>query len=187
MDRGYAGKSCATPKTHTPDSPVKERGARFYSPEISKWVNRDPIEEWGGIDLYVATQNNLVNLVDPFGLEWCAVIGGVKVCFGGPGVPEPPYIYPPSEPPSPKLPPVPKPPSTPQPWPPPVPPSYPKFTCYGKNDIPSNLYPYIPNWVKKALDKTCCAGVSLCVSVQEVENPDKSTKSIYGFGVECKY
>ena len=35
--------SCAMPKTHTPASPVKERGYRYYSPEMGRWLSRDPI------------------------------------------------------------------------------------------------------------------------------------------------
>jgi len=38
-------KICAQPKTHTPASPVKERGQRFYMPEVGKWASRDPIGE----------------------------------------------------------------------------------------------------------------------------------------------
>jgi len=37
--------SCASPKTHTPGSPVKERGHRYYSPSIGRWTARDPQEE----------------------------------------------------------------------------------------------------------------------------------------------
>lgn len=31
--------SCASPKTHIPASRVKERGHRFYMPEIGRWVS----------------------------------------------------------------------------------------------------------------------------------------------------
>jgi len=39
--------SCASLKTHTPDSRVKERGLRYFMPEIGRWPNRDPLEELG--------------------------------------------------------------------------------------------------------------------------------------------
>jgi RHS repeat-associated protein len=42
---------------------------RFYDPSLQRWVNRDPIEEQGGINLYGAGGNNLVKNVDPFGLS----------------------------------------------------------------------------------------------------------------------
>ena len=38
--------SYASPKTHTPASPVKERGHRFYMPETGRWASRDPIGEF---------------------------------------------------------------------------------------------------------------------------------------------
>ena len=34
-----------SPKTHTPASPVKERGHRYFQPEIGRWLSRDPIGE----------------------------------------------------------------------------------------------------------------------------------------------
>ena len=40
------GNSSATPKTHTPASPVKERGHRYYQPETGRWAGRDPLGEW---------------------------------------------------------------------------------------------------------------------------------------------
>ena len=39
------GNFRVTPKTHVPASPVKERGHRYYSPEIGRWASRDPIHE----------------------------------------------------------------------------------------------------------------------------------------------
>ena len=45
-ENAVPGKSCATPKTHTPDPPVKERGHRFYQPETGRWLSRDPLSEW---------------------------------------------------------------------------------------------------------------------------------------------
>jgi uncharacterized protein RhaS with RHS repeats len=39
----------------------------FYEPTTGRWLNRDPMEEGGGINLYVFVENNSVNLVDPNG------------------------------------------------------------------------------------------------------------------------
>ena len=50
--------SCASPKTHTPGSPVKERGHRYYMPEVGRWTSRDPIGEEGGINLAVYLVND---------------------------------------------------------------------------------------------------------------------------------
>jgi len=42
-EKAVPGKSDATPKTHTPGSPVKERGARYYMLESGRWASRDPL------------------------------------------------------------------------------------------------------------------------------------------------
>ena len=39
-------------------------GYRFYSPALMRWLNRDPIEENGGMNLYVFILNNPVNVID---------------------------------------------------------------------------------------------------------------------------
>ena len=41
---------------------------RFYDPEIGKWLNRDPIEEWGGYNFYTMVENNPINWWDYLGL-----------------------------------------------------------------------------------------------------------------------
>ena len=43
-------------------------GYRFYSPELHCWLNRDPLEERGGVNLYSYVRNNAISLVDPLGL-----------------------------------------------------------------------------------------------------------------------
>jgi RHS repeat-associated protein len=67
---------------------------RFYDPNLQRWLNRDPIEEWGGYNLYEMTDNNPVNEVDLFGLDGAAAAaawgeglewaGGAEVAGGGP-------------------------------------------------------------------------------------------------------
>jgi RHS repeat-associated protein len=44
-------------------------GYRSYSPELGRWVNRDPIEERGGVNLYGMVGNDAVNRWDVLGLE----------------------------------------------------------------------------------------------------------------------
>jgi RHS repeat-associated protein len=41
---------------------------RFYDPNLQRWLNRDPIEESGGLNLYSLSRNEPVNSIDPFGL-----------------------------------------------------------------------------------------------------------------------
>jgi RHS repeat-associated protein len=43
-------------------------GFRYYNPETGRWLNRDPIGERGGINLYAFCSNDSVNRFDPFGL-----------------------------------------------------------------------------------------------------------------------
>ncbi len=56
------------PKVHTPDRSAKDSGHRFYSPEISRWLNRDPIGERGSVNIYSLANNNAVNHRDVLGL-----------------------------------------------------------------------------------------------------------------------
>jgi RHS repeat-associated protein len=43
-------------------------GLRYYSPQMGKFINRDPIGENGGLNLYGFVRNNPVNLVDVLGM-----------------------------------------------------------------------------------------------------------------------
>jgi len=42
-------------------------GYRYYSPELGRWISRDPIGERGGSNLVVAHRNNALTLSDPLG------------------------------------------------------------------------------------------------------------------------
>lgn len=41
--------------------------AAFYDPQQGRWLNRDPIEEQGGRNLYIIVNNNPVNQIDALG------------------------------------------------------------------------------------------------------------------------
>jgi RHS repeat-associated protein len=43
-------------------------GYRFYLPELMRWLNRDPIEESSGVNLYTYIDNDSVNAADYVGL-----------------------------------------------------------------------------------------------------------------------
>jgi RHS repeat-associated protein len=42
---------------------------RAYSPNIGRWINRDPIEEEGGLNLYAYVGSNPINFTDVLGLK----------------------------------------------------------------------------------------------------------------------
>jgi RHS repeat-associated protein len=46
---------------------------RYYNPLLGRWVNRDPIEEEGGENLYGFVLNNPINAIDRLGL-WSAIV-----------------------------------------------------------------------------------------------------------------
>jgi RHS repeat-associated protein len=54
---------------------------RLYDPFLQRWLNRDPIQETGGINLYRFCLNNPSNRNDPTGeLGAVEVITGILVC-----------------------------------------------------------------------------------------------------------
>ena len=58
-------KNRPTPTTTAPGVPVY--GFRYYDPLTGRWLNRDPIEEEGGINLYAFVGNNGVGKWDVLG------------------------------------------------------------------------------------------------------------------------
>jgi len=54
-------------KYHDGETGFYYYGFRYYSPELGRWLNRDPIEENGGLNLYRFVENNSINDVDLFG------------------------------------------------------------------------------------------------------------------------
>jgi uncharacterized protein RhaS with RHS repeats len=42
--------------------------ARPYDPNLGRWIQRDPIEEQGGLNLYAYVFNDPLNFIDPEGL-----------------------------------------------------------------------------------------------------------------------
>ena len=43
-------------------------GYRYYNPGLGRWLNRDPIGEMGGLNLFGFVQNSAPNRIDPLGL-----------------------------------------------------------------------------------------------------------------------
>ena len=46
-----------------------QTASAFYDPAPQRWINRDPIEEIGGVNLYAFVVNNPTRYADKFGLE----------------------------------------------------------------------------------------------------------------------
>ncbi len=66
-------------KYYDPETDLYYYGMRFYSPELHRWLNRDPIEENGGIGLYGFCENDGVNGVDPQGMASVKCVTWVSV------------------------------------------------------------------------------------------------------------
>ena len=46
-------------------------GFRYYNPEMGRWLSRDPIGAWGGVNLYTFTVNSPYSFIDPLGKSSC--------------------------------------------------------------------------------------------------------------------
>ena len=57
------------PKPYTRGSTLHKSGLRFYSPELRRWLSRDPVEEEYHASLYVYVENDVSNSFDGFGDE----------------------------------------------------------------------------------------------------------------------
>ncbi len=58
-------------KYFDPETVFYYYGRRFYSPELMRWITRDPIVEEGGVNLYAMCDNSPVEAFDEIGL-WSA-------------------------------------------------------------------------------------------------------------------
>jgi hypothetical protein len=52
----------------------------FYNPDTGRWLNRDPIEEKGGINVYSFVNNAPPNIVDPDGTTGWAIVDPIPRC-----------------------------------------------------------------------------------------------------------
>jgi hypothetical protein len=80
-----AKKTRRRPQNYGYDSlpPVRQPPNRYHLknrlPPVAVWLNRDPIQEYGGLNLYSYVQNNPVNRVDALGLWGVGVTAGASV------------------------------------------------------------------------------------------------------------
>ena len=64
-------RQVARPAATKTASGVRYYGFRYYCPATGRWLSRDPIEEPGGVNLYGAAGNDLINRSDFLGLDDC--------------------------------------------------------------------------------------------------------------------
>ncbi len=76
-DYSYAATDCDfAHRRHSGDTTtahsvgVPYYGYRYYNPDWGRWINRDPIEEMGGLNVYGFVGNRVFSAVDPNGLFW---------------------------------------------------------------------------------------------------------------------
>jgi uncharacterized protein RhaS with RHS repeats len=46
---------------------LRQAACAYYDPGMQRWINRDPVEEKGGINVYQLVFNDPLSAVDPFG------------------------------------------------------------------------------------------------------------------------
>ena len=68
LRKSLDSRRVARPATTKSVSGVRYYGFRYYNPQTGRWLNRDPIEEEGGSNLYGFVGNDSLNGFDPLGL-----------------------------------------------------------------------------------------------------------------------
>jgi hypothetical protein len=53
---------------------ISSNAFAFYDSETGRFLNRDPLGEYGGVNLYAITTNDTVNYLDPYGLSPLSII-----------------------------------------------------------------------------------------------------------------
>jgi hypothetical protein len=61
-------------------------GFRYYDPVTGRWPNRDPLGEYGGVNLYQFAFNNTLSWIDPLGLKDCTIT--ISIGHMGAGAPD---------------------------------------------------------------------------------------------------
>jgi len=69
-------------KYHDAETGLGYWGYRYYNPVLGRWINRDPLGELGGLNLYAYVNNNATNNVDYLGLSLICVVRCAYYCWG---------------------------------------------------------------------------------------------------------
>ena len=78
-DTGVVNPFRFSTKYYDRETKLSYYGYRFYDSELGRWLNRDPIEETGGFNLYGMIGNDTVNYVDLFGLTPTGPLKKIKI------------------------------------------------------------------------------------------------------------
>ncbi len=63
-------------KYHEDESGLVYYGYRYYKPKLGRWVNRDPIGERGGLNVYGFVKNSSASYIDPDGHSVITALAG---------------------------------------------------------------------------------------------------------------
>jgi RHS repeat-associated protein len=66
---GVTGRHSLSSKTPTRRFGSIVSGFRYYNPSVQRWINRDPLGEGAGVNLYRFVRNNAVGALDSLGLQ----------------------------------------------------------------------------------------------------------------------
>ena len=80
---GAAGLNPYRFSTKEQVGPLLYYGYRFYSPSLGKWINRDPIREAGGANLYQFVLGNPLTYIDKEGLLSAGAVAALWACGVG--------------------------------------------------------------------------------------------------------
>lgn len=70
-------------KYHDDETGFAYYGYRYYNADLGRWLNRDPVGEGGGLNLYGMVANDAVNRIDVLGLSSCSPSSVIVACNGG--------------------------------------------------------------------------------------------------------
>jgi len=74
-------------KYYDGDTGLYDYGLRHYDSSLGRWINRDPIGEDGGLNLYGMVANNPINFLDEYGERkiptWPEIVAGAVVIKNG--------------------------------------------------------------------------------------------------------
>ncbi|MDF3129551.1 RHS repeat-associated core domain-containing protein [Kiritimatiellaeota bacterium B1221] len=75
------------PRPSSPLEGLQDYGFRYYDPETGRWPNRDPMGEWGGLNVYGFVLNSPIDSWDYLGFVTYDYTDSVKAIYKAPELP----------------------------------------------------------------------------------------------------